>query len=111
MPCRTRSASAASMPLSSSVLHRRDASIRCCRLACRRGAGKDAFGTDDVGAIDHLAAMGEHTGAGVVGEELHELLSQADFLRRGREELVDDGYLGGVDGHLAGEAVARSKLR
>src|SRR5262245_5821169 len=106
MPCPTRSASRASTPCSSSALRRRDTSMGYCRL----GAGKDAFGADDVGAIDHLATVREHAGVGVLSEELHDLLRRADFLCRGREELVDDGYLGGMDGHLGGEAVARSKL-
>src|SRR5262249_22274183 len=104
MPCRTRSASAASMPPSSSALRRGEASTRCFRRDRRLGAGKNALGTNDVGAIDHLAPMRQHTGAGVLREELHDLLSQADFLGRWREELVDDGYLGGMDGHLGGEA-------
>src|SRR5215470_17383779 len=111
MPCRTRSASVASTPLSSSARRRHDASERCWRSDCRLGAGKDAFGTDDVGAIDHLAPMRQHTGTRVLREQLYDLLGQADFLRRGREELVDDGDLGGMDCHLGGEAVARGKLR
>src|SRR5262249_58441725 len=99
------------MPPSCLALRRGDASTRCLRRARRLGADKNALGTDDVGAIDHLAPMRQHTGTGVLREELHDLLRQADFLCRWREELVDDGYLSGMDGHLGGEAVARGKLR
>src|SRR5882672_6777058 len=43
------------------------------------GAGQDALGAGEVGAIDHLAPEAQRAGVGVGGEQLHDLLRLRDL--------------------------------
>src|SRR5262245_33350033 len=56
--------------------------------------------------VEHLALDGDDAGRGVGCERSYDLLCARDGVGRRREDIVDDGNLCRVNGHLAGEPVA-----
>src|SRR5436853_7611990 len=65
------------------------------------GAGEQATRKHQVRTVEHLAVEGQHARTRIALERGDDALGPVNLLRGGREDLVDDRDLVGMDGDLA----------